>query len=207
MRYPLLRHSTPSGGANKSQGGFTLTEMLVTMLIMVMASILLATGVPAAMDTYSKTVNAANAQVALSTTVSAMRGELSLASDVRYSADKSKVYYLSNSEGCWISLGQSQSSDGKGLEKTYYKGVLAPGEDVSSLQIDSTIDPVPLIADASITDSLRVRVGGDKGKNGFAEDSSGQDVVAVNNLRVEDGSGNELAKIDGTYRVLARFED
>ena len=38
----------------RDTAGFTLTEMLVTVLIMVLASTLLATGVPVAVDTYQR---------------------------------------------------------------------------------------------------------------------------------------------------------
>ena len=59
--------------------GFTLPEMLIAVVILV----LITSGVlPAAVTAYKNAVDAANAQVLLSTTVSALRNELSMSWDV-----------------------------------------------------------------------------------------------------------------------------
>lgn len=224
MRYPILRSASLKTEADRDQAGFTLTEMLVTMFIVVMASALLATGVPTAIEAYQDTVNVANAQVALSTTISAMRGELSLASDVRVTADGIKVFYLSENEGCWISL--EQSSTRNGLDKTYYSGprALPQGKDPDELVKDGTLvttQTIPLISDASIPASpvnhapLKVRVGEEgngedvkERENSFSVDPKNADVVQVNKLRVViDASKKTLAKTEGTYRILARFQN
>ena len=53
----------------KSRLGFTLAEMLMSVLILLMVSSVVAGGVPVAANAYYKVVDAANAQVLLSTTV------------------------------------------------------------------------------------------------------------------------------------------
>ena len=55
------------------QNGFSLAEMLVAILILLMVSSVVAGGVPAASNAYSKAVDAANAQVLLSTAATALR--------------------------------------------------------------------------------------------------------------------------------------
>ena len=74
-----------------TERGFTLTETLVAVLILVMIS---ASALPAALNAYRNAVDAANAQVLLSTTVNALRDELSLAWDVQ-------VCSGDNSTGSW----------------------------------------------------------------------------------------------------------
>ena len=59
-----------------SQDAFTLAETLITVLILLMVSAVVAGGIPAAANAYRKAVDAANAHVLLSTTVNALRSEL-----------------------------------------------------------------------------------------------------------------------------------
>ena len=182
----------------RSVQGFSLTEMLVTLLILALASTMLATGVPVALRTYHNTVNSANAQVALSTTATALRRELSLATDIRY--DGGKIYYLSPSEHCWISIGNSTDADERqGLEKQYYKGVPSDATGVTGLEETGT--PVPLISNAVITDALNVKYGSDSGSAAVVEPA--KDVI-FKELRVEDAIGNHLANLD-EYRVYTPF--
>ena len=79
----------------KSQKGFTLAEVLITVLILLMVSSVMAGGIPAAANAYTKAVDAANAQALLSTTVNALRSELSNAWDVSSSGNKI-IYYSSD---------------------------------------------------------------------------------------------------------------
>ena len=66
----------------KSRHGFTLAEVLMAVLILLMVSSVVAGGVPVAANAYYKVVDAANAQMLLSTTVTKLRRELAFASDV-----------------------------------------------------------------------------------------------------------------------------
>lgn len=69
--------------------GFTLAETLVAVVILVLIS---AAALPAAMNAYRNAVDAANAQVLLSTTVNALRDELSTAWNVSVSDGKTITY-------------------------------------------------------------------------------------------------------------------
>ena len=79
----------------KSRAGFTLAETLLAVLILLLVSVIVATGMPAAKNAYEKVVVAANAQVLLSTTVNALQDELATAWDVRQEPD-SITYYSTN---------------------------------------------------------------------------------------------------------------
>ena len=81
----------------KNSAGFTLAETLITVLILVMVAGVMAGGIPAAVTAYSKAVDAANAHVALSTTVNALRSELCTA--IVNECTGNTVEYKSSSTG------------------------------------------------------------------------------------------------------------
>lgn len=85
-----------AGRLNKS-AGFTLAETLMTVLILLMASAIVAGGIPAAMNAYRKAVDAANAQMLLSTTINALRDELSTAWNVEI--EGTTISYQSSDTG------------------------------------------------------------------------------------------------------------
>ena len=80
----------------KNKNGFTLAETLITVLILLMVSGIVAGGVPAAANAYIKAVDAANAHVLLSTTVNALRDEFSTAWDVSQDGSGAIMYYSSD---------------------------------------------------------------------------------------------------------------
>ena len=66
----------------RNRAGFSLAETLMAVLILLLASAIVAAGMPMAREAYEKAVDAANAQTLLSTTVTMLRAELCEASDV-----------------------------------------------------------------------------------------------------------------------------
>lgn len=60
--------------------GFTLAEMLMVVLILMLAGSIATVGIRSAANSYKKVVDSANAQMLLSTTVSSLRRELAMAS-------------------------------------------------------------------------------------------------------------------------------
>lgn len=178
--------------------GFTLTEMLVTMLILALASTLMATGIPVAIDTYHRTVNSANAQVALSTTATVLRTELGTATKVvsEKSDGSGKIFYK-GSDGLWASI-EKDTKYSRGLVKQYYKGSLGIDDDVSELTRDEDADDPPtepLITDEAITSGLSVTFDSAKQHDGY---------VTFEGLEVKDAQGHSLANIDA-YNVMTRF--
>lgn len=63
----------------KRNKGFSLAEVLVVLLIVLMVSSIVAVGVPAAVRAYNKVVDASNAEVLLSTAMIRLREELGTA--------------------------------------------------------------------------------------------------------------------------------
>ena len=78
----------------KNKSGVSLAEMLITILILLMVSSVVAGGVPVAVRAYQNAVDAANAYSLLSTTVNALRSEFSTAWGVDV-VDKENVIYYS----------------------------------------------------------------------------------------------------------------
>lgn len=83
----------------KSARGFSLGELLVTTLIMLLVSTVMVSGIPAARNAYLKVTLGANARVLLSTTVTALRNELGTACDVSVGDDKSVTYTSAQTGG------------------------------------------------------------------------------------------------------------
>ena len=63
----------------KNRSGFSLAELLITLLILLMATAIVTAGIPAAAGALRKVVDASNAQMLLSTTMTRLRDELSTA--------------------------------------------------------------------------------------------------------------------------------
>jgi hypothetical protein len=175
--------------------------MIVTMLILALASTLMATGIPVAADTYRKVVNSANAQLALSTTITVLRSEFGSSTKIEEKAGVNNICYRC-SEGSWACITNPKPEEGNGLIKQFYledpDGHV--GEAIKKNVGDSEIQiTYPLISESTVTDPLNVSVGSiDKkanGKNTF---------VVVKNLIVSDGSGNPLASVD-EFEILVPF--
>ena len=73
----------------RSQGGFTLTELFATIVILLLVAGIVAGGIPAAVRAYEQVVDGANAQLLLSTTMTVLRDELGQATCVDDSAGTS----------------------------------------------------------------------------------------------------------------------
>ncbi len=70
----------------RNKAGFSLAETLMAVLILLLASAIVAAGMPMAREAYEKAVDAANAQTLLSTTVTMLRAELCEAADAETEA-------------------------------------------------------------------------------------------------------------------------
>ena len=64
------------------RSGFMLSETLVAILIMLIVTSIVVTGIPVAANVYRKVVDASNAELLLSTTMARLRSELATASGV-----------------------------------------------------------------------------------------------------------------------------
>ena len=167
----------------KQQNGFSLAEMLVAVLILLMVSAVVAGGVPAASNAYSKAVDAANAQVLLSTAATALRDELGTARNVSIS-DGTTVRYYSADNGNYSELSMSGSDDRPVIMLTSYLGENVnnsdsdvSGESASATIYGTTEDTVQweLVSSAAITKKL-----------GLTYDSVSYDngIITFTNLKV-----------------------
>lgn len=114
----------------KDKAGFSLAEMLMTVLILMMVSLIVATGMPAAKNAYEKTVIGANAQAMLSTAVSALRNELGTAWDIRINDT------ANTTNGSYVTYFKADTGTRSKLSKTGIPEVLEGG---------TTIDGYPSI--------------------------------------------------------------
>nr|WP_297706953.1 prepilin-type N-terminal cleavage/methylation domain-containing protein [uncultured Butyrivibrio sp.] len=80
-----------------SKAGFSLTELLATVIILLLVSSIVATGIPVARDAYEKVVIASNAEILLSSTITTLRNELGTAKDVEISSNEITYYNPSRS--------------------------------------------------------------------------------------------------------------
>ena len=136
-----LIHTENAGADRRGSRGFTLTETLVALLIVVVLTGLVMTGIPVAFNTYIKVVSDANAQVALSATTSALRDELGLAVNTEL---RNGTLYYQMSNGDWASI----DNGSKGLQKTVYPST------GMSFNPSNHSDPVSLIPDEAIAEAI-----------------------------------------------------
>ena len=175
------------------QKGFSLAEMLVAVLILLMVSAVVAGGVPAASNAYSKAVDAANAQVLLSTAATALRDELGTAKNVSISGKTVRYYSADNGNYSELSLGDK---DGRSvIMLTSYLGekVTNSDSDVSGGSADATTYGAPedkvqweLVSSAAITKKLGLTYESVRFDNG---------IITFTNLQVLKNS-NMLAELE-----------
>ena len=113
-----MKREAVKGMARKlsRSAGFTLAETLMTILILLMVAGTVAGGIPAAMNAYRNAVDAANAQMLLSTTINALRDELSTAWDVEING--TTITYQSSDTG---GKSKIELKDGKIMLQEYVK--------------------------------------------------------------------------------------
>ncbi|MBQ6493127.1 MAG: type II secretion system protein [Erysipelotrichaceae bacterium] len=166
----------------RSKQGFTLAETLLAMLILLMVSGLMASGIPTAINIYHKIVDASNAQALISTTMTELRDKLALAQDfenssatvITYTGDNGRKHELSFDENVGI----------------YINDITGDGQDDSRL----------LVSDPAASKNLYVSFDSIKYEEG---------VVAVKNLKVKrKNSTVEYVEIDEyMIKVLNRQQD
>ena len=167
--------------------GFTLAETLICVLILLMVCGIVGAAMPAASAAYTKAVDAANAQVLLSTGISTLRNELSTAADITVSDDGKSVSYRSGSTGSWSEI----YKDDDGIHVRTWYGYNKSGTEVVR----------ELVSRAASTANLRLTY------DSFASDADGK-VLEIKELSVLMKSGadaeTEIIKRDTTeIRLVA----
>ena len=129
----------------KERAGFTLAEMLLATLILLLVSSIVVAGIPAAKNAYEKVVLGSNAQILLSTTAAALRDELGTAWDVKTDGTEELLYFSADT-GAVSSL----YIDGKMIMLQEFAGM----EDIDSSMHTGTARP--LVSEAAATSDLYV---------------------------------------------------
>lgn len=184
MKLSMAQSSAVRQAPPRGKRGFTFTEVLVALLIMVLLTSFVASAIPVAFTTYRQVVGDSNAQVALSTTASALRDELGLAIDVKASGEN--VLYQT-ADGTWAKIDNGD----KGLVKHEYVET-SPGTVGSEIGDGTELIPNAMIVGATGGDDLQVRMGGITYADG---------VFTVHDIQVLMG-GNPIESI-GEYKVKA----
>lgn len=136
----------------RSKRGFSLAETLLAVLILLLVSLIVANGVPAAKEAYEKVVIGANAKVLLSTTIATLRDELATARDVRVSSDGKTITYFSADRGATSRIYLSKEDDHDVIMLQEYL-TLKPGSDTEYLPSAS---PRPLVPRKAATGDMYV---------------------------------------------------
>ncbi len=133
-----------------SKAGFSLTEMLATVIIMLLVSAIVASGIPAAREAYEGVVLASNAEVLLSSTITVLRNEIGTAKEVKQDpADSSAVIYYNMTRGSFSRI----YKDGEGIWLVRY---YSPGTGEAANQ---TTAPELLISKKTATADMFVTYG------------------------------------------------
>lgn len=137
--------------------GFSLTEMLATVLIMGFVGIIITTGAATVQRVYRKVVAHANAQTALTTTITLMKDQLAF-------ADPESI---GDGSGTGAFSGVSQTISFQNLNSGEQTITLHPG----SASGTATIDPNAAASGTNGTTGIDVTAGGTNGATGGATDA------------------------------------
>lgn len=177
----------------KNNTGFTLAETLLAVLILLLVSTIVATGIPAAKNAYEKIIVAANAQVLLSTGATALRDELGTAWDVAIEDDSSKttgafVTYKSSDTGAKSKLCLN------GVEKKIYIQEYVKNEYLNAKEGQSIGSERLLVSDKAATDGLAIIY------STIKKSDDGSSVI-ISGLAVNNKEGREMAKLDADLTI------
>ena len=180
--------------------GFSLTEMLATVLIMGFVGIIITTGAATVQRVYRKVVAHANAQTALTTTITLMKDQLAFAdpesvgngseTGTGFGNSQTIVFKNLNSGEQTITLnpGTASGTANRGFTLTYTAG---NGTGTSSTTL-------PLLSDSAITSDLCVCFDGTD--SGFSWDPATQ-VITVTNLVAKD-TRTDTVQARASFKVL-----
>ena len=185
---------------NKRQG-FSLTEMLATVLIMGFVGIIITTGAATVQRVYRKVVAHANAQTALTTTITLMKDQLAFAdpesvgngseTGTVFGNSQTIVFKNLNSGEQTITLnpGTASGTANRGFTLTYTAG---DGTGTSGTTL-------PLLSDSAITSDLCVCFDTDA-DSGFSWDPATK-VITVTKLVAKD-TRTDTVQARASFKVL-----
>lgn len=176
---------------NKRQG-FSLTEMLATVLIMGFVGIIITTGAATVQRVYRKVVAHANAQTALTTTITLMKDQLAFADPESITVSGTTISFKNLNSGeqtITLNPGTGTGTANRGFTLTYTAG---DGTGTSSTSL-------PLLSDSAITSDLCVCFDTDS-TSGFFWDPTTK-VITVTNLVAKD-TRTDTVQARASFKVL-----
>lgn len=96
-------------GASRRNGGFTISESLAALIILLLVTAIVAAGIPAAARSYERVTLASTSEVLLSTSMSALRNELSSARDVTILNNGDSLQYYNVAFGSMSTISKDSS--------------------------------------------------------------------------------------------------
>ena len=174
---------------NKRQG-FSLTEMLATVLIMGFVGIIITTGAATVQRVYRKVVAHANAQTALTTTITLMKDQLAFADPESITVSGTTISFQNLNSGeqtITLNPGTASGPANRGFTLTYTAGD----------ETGTSGTTLPLLSDSAITSDLCVCFDTD---GGFTWDPTTK-VITVTNLVAKD-TRTDAVQAHASFKVL-----
>lgn len=171
--------------------GFSLTEMLATVLIMGFVGIIITTGATTVQRVYRKVVAHANAQTALTTTITLMKDQLAFADPESITGNRTTISFQNLNSGeqtITLNPGTDSGTANRGFTLTYTAG---DGTGTASTTL-------PLLSDSAITSDLCVCFDGDG--SGFSWDPATK-VITVTKLVAKD-TRTDTVQAHASFKVL-----
>ena len=171
------------------QGGFSLAETLVALMIILLVSAVVAAGMPAAERAYVKVLESSGAQMFLSTTLSELRNELSTARIVDVQDNSIEYYDPINGETVL-----SFDSDKGCFMITSYKDLHTADPNVKRER--------PLVYDSKSdrTGKYTISFGKGSGSTEKPFERLGENTVAIGKFSVETPNG-KMAELENPYII------
>lgn len=138
----------------KSREGFSLTEMLVTVLLMSLATLAIAAGITAAVRTYRSMTLKAEAQTLLGTAIAAVDDDFAAAdlSTLTIGSDGSEASFYSGNRGYEVHIHN-------GGDTIYMTDAGNSGSSVSSGSVsDSASGAIPIVTTQTRTQNLKLQI-------------------------------------------------
>ena len=194
--------------------GFSLTEMLATVLIMGFVGIIITTGAATVQRVYRKVVAHANAQTALTTTITLMKDQLAFADPESITGSGTTISFqnlnsgeqmitlnpgtasgtvtIDPSEAAGGANGVSNGTTGSGTANRGFTLTYTTGDGTGT-----NSSTLPLLSDSAITSELCVCFDTD---GGFTWDT-GSKVITVTDLVVKD-TRTDTVQAHASFKVL-----
>lgn len=174
--------------------GFSLTEMLATVLIMGFVGIIITTGAATVQRVYRKVVAHANAQTALTTTITLMKDQLAFADPESITGSGTTISFQNLNSGeqtITLNPGTDSGTANRGFTLTY-----AAGDGTGTGTASMTT--LPLLSDSAITSDLCVCFDGTD--SGFSWDPATK-IITVTDLVAKD-TRTDTVQARASFNVL-----